>query len=130
MDRSRTECGVGKMVEEFHAATGMNVSTGDLNDQDLFELRCNLIAEEVSEMLNGLADKDPVEVLDGACDAVYVIAGTIVSYFGGEVFDEAFRRVHANNMTKIPADGRVKRREDGKILKPDTFIPVDLTDLV
>lgn len=34
--------------------------------------------------------------------------------------DEAFNRVHRSNMTKV-VDGNVIFREDGKILKPDTY---------
>ena len=34
---------------------------------------------------------------------------------------EAFKEVHRSNMTKVCKDGTVLRREDGKIIKPDTF---------
>ena len=34
---------------------------------------------------------------------------------------EAFKEVHRSNMTKICKDGTVLRREDGKIIKPDSF---------
>ena len=43
---------------------------------------------------------------------------------------EAVLRVHKSNMSKLQPDGTVKRREDGKILKPDTYVAPDLTDLV
>lgn len=61
---------------------------------------------------------------------LYILAGTINQNGMQGVIEEAFNRVHANNMTKVGADGKVLRNPDGKILKPDNFVPVDLTDLV
>jgi predicted HAD superfamily Cof-like phosphohydrolase len=46
-----------------------------------------------------------------------------------DIFSEAFRRVHANNMTKFP-NGKVLRNLEGKIIKPEGFVPVDLSDLI
>jgi len=42
----------------------------------------------------------------------------------------ALERVHANNMSKVHPDGTIKRREDGKVLKPEGYQPCDLSDLV
>jgi len=50
--------------------------------------------------------------------------------FGEDLLEEAFRIVHRNNMSKVQPDGTVKRREDGKVLKPDNYVPVDLTGLI
>jgi len=47
-----------------------------------------------------------------------------------EIREQAFERVHANNMSKVHADGTVRRREDGKVLKPEGYQPCDLSDLV
>lgn len=38
------------------------------------------------------------------------------------VFDE----VHTNNMSKVGADGKPKYRGDGKLLKPDGWLPPDI----
>ena len=43
---------------------------------------------------------------------------------------EGFDRVHKSNMSKLTADGKVLRREDGKVLKSDQYLPPDLKDLV
>lgn len=50
--------------------------------------------------------------------------------FTPEVFAEAFRRVHASNMSKLGDDGKPIRREDGKILKGPNYREPDLSDLV
>ena len=43
---------------------------------------------------------------------------------------EAFKRVHASNMSKLGDDGKPIRRADGKILKGPNYKPADLSDLV
>lgn len=41
-----------------------------------------------------------------------------------DILFKAFEEVHRSNMSKIDKDGKVKRREDGKIIKgPDYFPP-------
>lgn len=47
-----------------------------------------------------------------------------------ENFNEALRRVHHSNMTKCVGGRIIKDKKTGKVLKPDTFEPVDLTNLV
>lgn len=43
---------------------------------------------------------------------------------------EAFRRVHASNMSKVGDDGKPLRNEAGKVLKGPNYKPPVLTDLV
>lgn len=43
---------------------------------------------------------------------------------------EAFKRVHASNMSKLGEDGKPIFREDGKILKGPNYKEPDLTDLL
>lgn len=45
-------------------------------------------------------------------------------------FVEAFKRVHASNMSKLGDDGKPIRREDGKIMKGPNYKAPDLSDLV
>lgn len=44
------------------------------------------------------------------------------------IIDRAVERVHASNLTKIGPNG-VEFREDGKVLKPATYVAPDLSDL-
>lgn len=127
-------------VRQFHEQMGLETK-GKTTDGALLNLRLDLVLEEMQELVEAagfrsddklgikLSEKpDPVEMLDAMADLVYVTVGWAVSH--GWDFEEAFRRVHASNMTKIPKDGKIKYREDGKVLKPDTFTPPDLEDLV
>ena len=59
-------------------------------------------------------------------DLQYVVSQGAVYY---EIpADESFNRVHDSNMTKV-VDGKVLYREDGKILKPDTYQAPDMKGL-
>ena len=42
----------------------------------------------------------------------------------------AYNRVHGSNMSKLGADGKPIRREDGKILKGPNYYEPSLIDLV
>ena len=63
-----------------------------------------------------------------ACDLVYVVLGTFVEF--GWDFDEAFKRVHESNMSKLDAEGKPIYREDGKVLKGPNYHKPDLSDLI
>lgn len=41
--------------------------------------------------------------------------------------DDLFTEVHLSNMSKLTKDGQILRNEDGKVLKPDTYVKPDLT---
>lgn len=114
-------------VREFQVASDQIVSDKPtiLEYQDT-KLRYDLMHEENLEFM----DSDSVvETLDACVDMMYILAGTINACGLQDVFEEAFERVHVNNMTKV-VDGKVIRSESGKILKPEGFVPVDLKDLI
>ncbi|MCY3851593.1 MAG: hypothetical protein OXF75_12480 [Acidimicrobiaceae bacterium] len=74
------------------------------------------IAEMVNDELEELREAtDVVEQADALVDAVYYICDTAVRH--GMNLDRVFEIVHRANMGKV-VDGRVIRRDDGKILKP------------
>lgn len=119
-------------VAEFQNATEQPVNSFPTlsNSQTEDFLRFNLMKEENREYIVACTNKDLVDVLDALVDQLYVLAGTINQHGLQDVIEEAFNRVHANNLTKIGVDGKVIRDADGKILKPEGFVPVDLSDLV
>lgn len=104
-------------------------------------LRRKLIEEESMEVEDELAKiaylterlykpsfTDEAALLKELCDLQYVLSGTIYEMGLSPVFDEAFQRVHDNNMSKIK-DGFVVR-EDGKVTKPKDYKKVELEDLI
>lgn len=53
-------------------------------DRDLREFRKNLIAEELRETKEAIAEKSKLKLLDGICDSLYVLHGALLS-FGIEI---------------------------------------------
>lgn len=85
-----------------------------------------LMKEEWDEFLNAFSDENELKEL---ADLVYVSFGYAEAL--GWDLDEALRRVHANNMERcIWPDGKVRFREDGKVMKRPDHEEVNLSDLV
>lgn len=117
-------------VAVFQKATDQPVNNKpQLLDPEYENLRYNLMWEENQEYLDAILEDDLVEVLDSLVDQAYILFGTINSHGLQDVFLKAFERVHSNNLSKI-VDGKVLRNSAGKIIKPENFQPVDLTDLL
>lgn len=115
-----------EQVQEFHETYGLPVlDQADISDEKTNQLRINLLAEELDELKEALADGDLVETLDALIDLQYVLDGAFLSFGLQHVKDAAFDEVHLSNMSKLGADGKPIRREsDGKVLKgPDYFKP-------
>lgn len=55
---------------------------------------------------------------------VYIIIGTALAY--GFDFDELWRLVHENNLSKIDPETELVLKANGKVQKPAGFVPVDL----
>lgn len=64
-----------------------------------------------------------VPVADGIGDTIYVLCQLARSL--GIPLDSVFLCIQYANMSKVGPDGKVRRREDGKILKPEGFVPPD-----
>lgn len=117
-------------VREFQRASDQTLNRKPelVNMKDEI-LRYELMREENEEYFTACRNNNTVEVLDALVDQMYILLGTINTHGMQDVFEEAFNRVHDNNMTKV-VDGKVIRNADGKILKPEGFVPVNLEDLV
>ena len=96
------------------------------NDEER-TLRKKLLSEEYAEYCLGEYNNDLVEIADALADMIYIICGTAVSY--GIPLDKVFEEVHNSNMAKF-VDGKVLRREDGKILKPEGWRPPDIQKFI
>jgi len=120
-----------ELVAEFQVATDqtVNIEPSLINIKES-NLRYDLMKEENEEYLHAAMQKDKVEILDACIDKMYILLGTINAHGLQSIFTEAFNRVHSNNMTKVGSDGKVTRNEQGKILKPQGFKAVTLTDLI
>ena len=80
-------------------------------------LYANLIEEEVEEFKAAYAKYDHTEMLDALIDILVVTIGGIHSM--GADAEGAWKEVMRTNFAKIDKDtGKVRKREDGKVLKP------------
>jgi len=107
--------------EKFMRACDQSV---DGFDEKQFAMYVNLISEEYQELLEATLSNDQVETLDALIDILVVTIGAIHSAgFDGE---SAWKEVMSTNFAKIEANGKVRKREDGKVLKPQGWEPPNL----
>lgn len=96
-------------------------TVGETNSQQ-FGMYKNLIKEEYQELLDASSQLDE---LDALIDILVVTIGAIHSM--GADGEGAWKEVMRTNFAKIdPATGKVRKREDGKVLKPEGWEPPDL----
>jgi predicted HAD superfamily Cof-like phosphohydrolase len=115
-------------VKEFHEAFGQRIGEKpEFPDDEERKLRVKLLREEFREYLDGESFENLVEVADALADIIYIACGTAVSY--GIPLDDVFAEVHRSIMAKL-VDGKVLRREDGKIQKPEGWTPPDIRSVL
>lgn len=88
-------------------------------------LYIKLIEEEYKEFVEACNNADEVEALDACMDMIWVILGYchMKQYNIAGAWDEVLH----SNMAKVDLlTGKVRRREDGKILKPEGWKPPDM----
>jgi len=118
-----------ELVEDFMEAMGQDVNAvPTFPEDDIQRLRLDLIEEELDELHYAIDNKDMVEIADALGDLLYVVYGAGHAF--GIDLDECFKEIHASNMSKLGPDGKPIKREDGKVLKPDTFFPPDLKSIL
>jgi predicted HAD superfamily Cof-like phosphohydrolase len=104
--------------EKFMQACDQSVT----GDQTQFDMYIGLIGEEFKELQD--ADTD-VDTLDALIDILVVTVGAIHSM--GADGEGAWIEVMRSNFAKIDqASGKVIKREDGKVLKPEGWTPPEL----
>ena len=97
--------------------------------EDNYKMYLSLIDEEYDELLDAVVAKDRVEQLDALVDILVVTMGAIRA--GGFDGEGAWKEVMDTNFAKIDADtGKVRKREDGKVLKPEGWKAPDLAKFI
>jgi predicted HAD superfamily Cof-like phosphohydrolase len=119
--------------------------TNPFRDQEKFMLACDqtvdkfnelqyamyikLIDEEHQELLEATLSDDRVEQLDALIDILVVTIGAIHS--AGFDAEGAWKEVMKTNFAKVDYDtGKVRKREDGKVLKPVGWKPPELAQFI
>jgi len=97
--------------------------------QENAHLYRGLIAEEYEEFCQALIMRDDVEQLDACMDMIWVILG--YCYMKNFQVYGAWEEVARSNLSKIDRKtGKVIKREDGKVLKPEGWSSPDLKSFV
>ena len=111
---------VFKQQAEFMKACGQTV--GKENGEQAL-LYSNLIEEETKELFNSESREN---MLKEIMDCIVVLIG--LGHSMGADLDGAWEEVWKSNMSKIdPETGIVLKREDGKVLKPASYVPADVS---
>jgi predicted HAD superfamily Cof-like phosphohydrolase len=107
---------------KFMTACDQSVDRGNT---DQFNMYLKLIEEEAEELNQAIIDKDRVEMLDALIDMLVVTIGAIHSM--GADAEGAWKEVMRTNFAKIDHEtGKVRKREDGKVLKPQGWTAPEL----
>ena len=116
-------------VAVFLKACGQDYPSSPSPMNDLSALYFKLIVEEYGEFIEACHAKDDAEQLDACFDMIWVIDGYMKSR--GWDCEAAWDEGAKSNLIKIdPVTGKVIRREDGKILKPEGWQPPDFKKFV
>ena len=108
--------------------TACDQTLGEFNEAQ-YQLYLDLMEEEWKELKVALDSGDRVEQLDALLDFIVVTTGAIHS--GGFDGEGGWKEVMNTNFAKVDKEtGKVRKREDGKVLKPLGWIPPDLKTFV
>ena len=98
-------------------------------DKDMADFRISFMMEEVKEYIMAHETGDLEGMMDALIDLIYVAAGT--AYLHGFNMPEGWARVHEANMNKIKGTAEnSKRNSPYDVVKPEGWVPPDLSDLV
>jgi len=112
--------------EKFMRACDQSV--GEFNEKQ-YSMYIKLIDEEHRELLEATLEEDRLEQLDALIDILVVTIGAIHS--AGFDAEGAWKEVMKTNFAKIDREtGKVRKRDDGKVLKPIGWTPPELAPFV
>ena len=110
-------------IERFGSACDQEPSEAN------YKMYLDLIREETDELEEAIQDNDKVEQLDALIDILVVTMGAVrAAGWDGEA---AWKEVMDTNFAKIdPNTGKVRKREDGKVLKPEGWKAPQLSQFI
>jgi|TARA_R100001015_G_C4633566_1_gene198714 predicted HAD superfamily Cof-like phosphohydrolase len=114
------------MLTNFNKAFNVPVNRKpSLLKKNEFNLRYNLLLEEINEYKDACEEENLVKVSDAIIDIAYVLYGAVVSHGLEKVFYDMFEEVHKSNMSKLE-NGKVLKRSDGKVMKGSEYFKPNL----
>jgi predicted HAD superfamily Cof-like phosphohydrolase len=108
--------------EKFMRACDQTVDT---KDESQYNMYLKLVEEEYKELQVAIENKDEQEQFDALLDIVVVCIGAMHSM--GADPEGGWKEVMRTNFAKVDKEtGKVRKREDGKVLKPIGWTPPNL----
>ena len=110
-------------VKKFMDTYGQEVKfKAEFPNENIVNLRLNLIEEELQELQEAIKQEDLLEVADALTDILYVTYGAGHAF--GIDLDNCFNEVQKSNMSKLGADEKPIYNQSGKVMKgPKYFKP-------
>lgn len=120
-------------VAEMHAKFGLSGNVARMRLAELREFlrfRVRFVAEESIELRDAEWEMSPEGVVDALIDLCVVAIGTLEAF--GVDGHEAWRRVHAANMAKVPGVNEARPNPFGlpDLVKPAGWVAPDHSDNV
>lgn len=117
------------MTNPFVDVEAFGLMCDQVPSDENYKMYLSLIDEEVGELVDAVAADDKVEQLDALIDILVVTLGAIrAAGWDGEA---AWKEVMDTNFAKVdPETGKVRKREDGKVLKPEGWKAPELAQFV
>ena len=116
-------------IRYMQSVYGVHTVVDDMDKDKLhkyLEFRTNFLQEELDELKQAMGDQDQVEILDALLDIVVVTIGAMHSM--GADAEGGWKEVMKTNFAKVDKEtGKVRKREDGKVLKPVGWTPPNLS---
>ena len=121
-----------KLRKEFNNAFGIESrdTFGNVLPKD-FNLEYKMAKEELDEYIDACNDNNKEEILDALVDQLYLLVGRAHKHgVSPKLLKEAYEEVHRSNMSKLTNEGKVLKRDDGKIIKSANFTAPDLKQFI
>jgi|TARA_B100001939_G_scaffold134233_1_gene116595 predicted HAD superfamily Cof-like phosphohydrolase len=119
-----------ELVKQFNKSFGViTKKTPEVLQEEDWSLKAKLMKEELSEYIEACEKSDIVDIADAVIDMQYILSGIVLAHGLQNVFDKLFQEVHDSNMSKLE-NGKVLRRDDGKVLKGKNYFKPDLNKIL
>lgn len=126
--RMRVELGESMFHDQYEFLQAGDVPVGTERAEIL---AANLVEEEFDEWMDEpmYLDEGCINAIKEALDLMYVTAQYLNVTIGPDKAKECWDALHANNMSKC-TNGKLLKREDGKVLKPEGYEKLDLSTVL
>lgn len=119
-----------ELVRQFNKSFGVITrKKPEVLQKKDWSLKASLMKEELSEYIEACEKNNLTDIVDAIIDMQYILSGIILSHGIQNIFSELFQEVHDSNMSKLE-NGKVLRRDDGKVLKGKNYFKPDLEKII